>query len=289
MQNSKTQNKQLLNNRPNIPNYPVFEQVEYDAGDKSTETTYHPEVVFVADGSVSLSYAYFPEVLVRKGQMLLIPSDSEYTVKAQEDSSIVVLRMHPNACIANCSSLEEILCEKMDETFHIHTLDMDKRIWSYISSFISVPFDDETLYKEYHLLKIQELFFLLSNFYPKEKLLAFFQPLIANDDSFIKFILQNYRSVKTVKEFAELYACSLSSFEKRFNQVFSCPPYRWMLKKKANLILEEISNSNKPFGQIAKENGFLSLPQFSDFCKKHLGVPPGKIRKRKETRSPEEG
>lgn len=52
-----------------------------------------------------------------------------------------------------------------------------------------------------------------------------------------------------------------------------------MMKKKVDLVFYQIRTTNKAFKQIAEETGFLSLPQFTDFCKKHLGNSPGKIRK----------
>jgi len=44
-------------------------------------------------------------------------------------------------------------------------------------------------------------------------------------------------------------------------------------------LYHEINATSKPLRQIAKEQKFLSLPQFNDYCKKHFGYPPGKMRK----------
>ena len=103
--------------------------------------------------------------------------------------------------------------------------------------------------------------------------------LLSKDARFHEFVLRHYRKVKTVREFAELCNSSVSNFEKRFNKAFGMPPHKWMQQKRVNQLYHEISATDKPLSQIAKEQRFLSLSQFNDFCKKHFGYPPGKMRR----------
>ena len=70
------------------------------------------------------------------------------------------------------------------------------------------------------------------------------------------------------------------SFTLKFKTIFNVSPYQWMLEGKTQDIHNEITKTDKPFKQIAAENGFAALSQFSRFCKKHLRQNPSKIRQR---------
>jgi len=132
---------------------------------------------------------------------------------------------------------------------------------------------------DYLELKKKELFYLLSGYYTAEELGYFFHPLMSNDSRFMDFVLKNYKKVRTVIEFAALYNCSVSNFEKKFRLTFGVSPYKWMNQRRIDEVYQELIATDKPIGQIAEEQKFLSLPQFTDYCKKHLGYPPGKLRR----------
>ncbi|MCC8133327.1 MAG: helix-turn-helix domain-containing protein [Tannerellaceae bacterium] len=43
--------------------------------------------------------------------------------------------------------------------------------------------------------------------------------------------------------------------------------------------MREIISSNLPLAVIADKCGFATLSHMTDFCKKHIGMPPSQIRK----------
>lgn len=51
-----------------------------------------------------------------------------------------------------------------------------------------------------------------------------------------------------------------------------------MKANKAKVIQDEITSTNKPFKQIAYENEFSTIAQFTKFCKKEIGKTPSSIR-----------
>jgi len=85
-----------------------------------------------------------------------------------------------------------------------------------------------------HCLKQQELLLVLRGIYTKNELIEFFQLVSSSWNSFEEFVLNNYKKVNTVKEFAELYCTSERSFSRKFKHCFNESPYRWMQKKKQN-------------------------------------------------------
>ncbi|MCC8095108.1 MAG: helix-turn-helix domain-containing protein [Tannerellaceae bacterium] len=50
-------------------------------------------------------------------------------------------------------------------------------------------------------------------------------------------------------------------------------------RKKRKKVLREIISSNLPLAVIADKCGFATLSHMTDFCKKHIGMPPSQIRK----------
>ncbi|MCD7978056.1 MAG: AraC family transcriptional regulator [Tannerellaceae bacterium] len=127
-----------------------------------------------------------------------------------------------------------------------------------------------------------ELFHLLTYSYSKRELAGLFYPVLKREDSFARFIEENYPRLKTAKELVQEAHMSLKSFENKFNYVFGISPGRWMIRRKTEIVYQEITSSSLPLSVIADKCGFATLSHMTDFCKKHLGTTPTQIRKRSE-------
>lgn len=242
------------------------------------ETIREGEIIFVLQGSFLITYERLSEQIVEAGKMLLLFPGCIYKARTGEGVFLLKFRLIETTRFCEQFSLEK-LTEKVILSFsHLPVLNTPPVMNNFLSNLIDVL--QSGLQCQKHMeLKIKELFYLFKVYYTKEELLFFFYPLFSKDASFSEFILKNYRQVRTVNEFATLYSCSVSNFDKKFKRTFGMPAYKWMIKKKVDLVFYQIRTTNKAFKQIAEETGFLSLPQFTDFCKKHLGDAPGKIRK----------
>lgn len=257
---------------------PLIEYVQYFNEAAWEGNLPHCEMIFILRGSLYISYDSFAEQKVSQEKAFLLPPGSYYRARTDTGVSIMIVRFQEIMMLFSSLSVKDIPEVKELWATMPHILDCNPPIDNYLSSLIlNIQNGFQSL--GYMEVKIKELFYLLYRYYRKEELSYFFSPLISSNVVFSNFILANYRKVKTVKEFAELYSCSISNFEKKFKQVFGLSPYQWMMNKKINLIRHELKVSGKSIRQISEEQGFLSLPQFSDYCKKHLGSPPGKIRK----------
>ena len=93
-------------------------------------------------------------------------------------------------------------------------------------------------------------------------------------------VLENYRKVNSVKEFAGLYYVSERTFSRKFHSCFGESPYKWIQKKKAEQIREIIRDSEFSLKIIAKQFGFSSLAYFTTYCKRVLGVSPSQLRRK---------
>lgn len=134
------------------------------------------------------------------------------------------------------------------------------------------------LCRHMHILKQQEVILILRGFYAKNELAGFFAGASGMGSKFEDLILNNYRKVKTVKEFASLCCVSERSFNRKFQHYFNQSPYQWMQERKAELIHEKICNPDIAFREIAREFGFSSSAHLTCYCKKQFGTTPTHLR-----------
>lgn len=111
----------------------------------------------------------------------------------------------------------------------------------------------------------------------------FFYPVLTGEYQFIGQVLSLCQEINTVDELANRMNLSLSTFNRKFQSSFNISPYKWMIKKKTEKVYNAIIESESPLKQVADEVGFSSLSQMIDYCKKHIGMTPGEIRKQRKS------
>ncbi len=257
-----------------------IEVIHYPKGHKWQKTLNLGEVIIVYEGSVLLSYDHYLNHRIGRGKMLLLPPGSHFMAVAEEDTCFFIFHLKRAVRLCENFSINQLRFQKRNLNFsnQINTLDVNDSIDAYLRP-LYMNIENGLRCSIFLNQKIDELMILLRTYYMKEELAMFLNPILSNTSEFTNFVLQNYRKAKTVKELAELYSCSVSCFDKKFRKAFGIAPYKWMQEKKVSMIYHEINVSSKPIKQIAEEQNFKSLPQFNDYCKKHFGYPPGKMRK----------
>jgi len=246
------------------------------------------EIIFVIDGRFTLSYSKYVDLDIPKGKILLFPPGSHVEAEVLEDTHIIVCRVRGVVQLCDCLPLEQLHSErngKKEESFH--TLEINNRISSYIENFVDCV-NDGLRCSSYFATKMKELFFLLRAYYTKEELAAFFSPLLGKDSQFMNLMYQNYRSVKSVQELANLSLYSPSGFKKQFNKVFGTSASEWLSDQKAALIFQDLNHSSLNLKELADKYDFSSVSSFSNFCQNKFGKPPGKIRPRTAERKGKE-
>jgi len=257
---------------------PSIDYVDLKAGQGKEATLLSTEIILVMKGEFILSYDHFLNRKVTTGKILLLPPGCHFTVRTESCASVLVFRIKEAIRFCEGYSINDIPSRKERPANELNCLDVKPEIGDFIS-FLTDSMEGGLRHEEYLRLKAEELLYLLRCYYTTEELEQFFLPLLSSDMQFHQFVLRCYRKIKTVKEFANLNNCCVSNFDKKFKVAFGTSAYQWMQQKKVDLLYHEINATNKPLRQIAKEQRFLSLPQFNDYCKKHFGYPPGKMRK----------
>lgn len=240
------------------------------------------EGIFVAvrHGCMTLAASGF-SMRVPSGNLVFIPPGVHYEAVFHADTCLVLfsLERHVDFC-EHFLSVEQDgyrACKQVDTPPPFTTLALDGRMWIFMDSVLAYCGMDRVDARLFDL-KVEELFYLMGITCSRDELESFFSPLLGSDASFTYFVLKNHDKARSVTELAERYNLGLSSFEKEFRRVFGDSPYRWMKRKKADRLLERIRHSGRQFKEISEEFGFSSITQLSDFCRRELGLPPGKLR-----------
>jgi len=274
-----------LGNTVSQPLYPSgiqenssIEYIRYEPGQRKEETLSLTHILLVTEGQLFLSYDHFLDHKLGRGKIILLPPGTHFTLRAETPSSVLMFRIKEAIRFCEGYTVNNIPGDKPAGANKLNHLDV-KPVIAGFASFLTQNLENGLCHEEYLKLKTEELLYLVRSCYPVEELRDFFFPLLSRNVQFHQFVLRYYRQVKTVKEFATLNHCSVSNFDKKFRETFGTSAYQWMQQKKVELLYHDINVTDKPLREIAREQKFLSLSQFNDYCKKHFGYPPGKMRK----------
>lgn len=104
---------------------------------------------------------------------------------------------------------------------------------------------------------------------------AFFQSILhqRRDVSFTDFINKQANNNLTLNELAFLCNMSVSTFKRKFAQIYHTSPKKYFIEQRMQKALNLLQQSNRP-SEIYTELGYENLPAFSSEFKKHFGVSP---------------
>jgi len=259
---------------------PMIKVIDYEKGTKGKLEINSNILLMVTKGSGKISFRKFVNKPVENGDILLLPIHTALQFKVEEDATILTFRLQPSIYFCDHFSLEALFerQEKREKKRFI-ALKINQRITSYIKSLVPCLLDG--LNCQYFLdLKMRELFFILRAYNTKWDLAAFFSPMMTENADFYAFVLANYKSVRTVGEFAQKARYSVTGFEKRFRKVFGISAHTWLKEQLAAGLFHEITCTRKSFTEISAMFGFSSSAHLSNFCRMNFGVSPSTIRKK---------
>ncbi len=259
----------------------IVQHIKFAPEDKEHYISNKNVVLFILEGSLSVSFGKIVDEVVNAGDIFLLPAYMEITGVAKTEARVFLFDLPIVFSFCDHFSLEMLYRESKElnkEQTTAQILKTNERIDAYLNSFL--PCWEDGLRCNFFLeVKIKEFFFLLRAYTPREDLIAFFTPILSDDLEFYNLILAKSQGVKTVKELASLANYSLTGFEKKFKKVFGMSAHKWIQKQLAANIYHEIKCSTKTFTEISNTFGFSSSAHFSNFCKGIFGLTPKAIRK----------
>lgn len=240
------------------------------------------KLCFLIKGKIALSFANHIDSIVNENNVVCLPVEQHYSLKALEPSTLLVIRTEEQISFCNCLNIEDLYrhfeSENYTSTDELYILEINPEIKYYIE-FILFYLDKGICCEVFYKGIVKELFFLLRFFYSKKELSLLFHRVLSPDSKFYSDIMRNSHKCKSVIELAQTLNYSVSGFEKHFKQIFGISPYKWMLQDKAEKVYCEIRLEKQDFKRISSDFGFSSISHFTNFCKTYLGTTPSNIRK----------
>lgn len=255
------------------------EFISLTKGENRSFKTLHPAIIFVKEAAVNIFYSSIGKKQIDKGEYFLLSRDFMCQIETEENQTIIMLHI-PNMTAIYIHFMMPLLKEEIADFNHLfYPLKMDVTISNLLDS-ISYYIREKQNSNLLFGVKTYELFYFIKRCYPEESIRFFFTPILKKEYTFALFVLSNYSTVKNAEELAHLSNYTFSGFDKQFRKVFGMAPYKWMLQKKITKIYLEIATTSKPIKVIAEECGFTNSSHLGDFCRKHIGMSPVRIRKK---------
>lgn len=261
---------------------PQIEIIRFKKGESSKAFIEVNEMVFFVEGTVRHASDNYPLSENCSGEFIFMPSGENVYFEAVDDSVMTIIRMDKPVGFCANYSMEDFYNEMPDasrreEKKPVSSLPINEPLSHFLEG-ISYYIDGGLRCRSFSDLKINELFLLLRFFYTKEQLRDFLRPVLSADTTFSEYVRANRSKYPTSKQMAASLNMTVKQFALKFGKVFGSTPYNWLKRKKADAICRQLLTSNDPLIRIAEDNGFNTLQQFSNFCKKELGATPSKIR-----------
>lgn len=158
---------------------------------------------------------------------------------------------------------------------HYVAFKKDRFVSNYITSVDLLLQSRGKLSGAMKLLKFEELLLHLLEAYP-DKLLSFQTSRNVNTDDFEirKAVEANVTNQLNLEELAFLCHTSLSTFKRRFLQLYGMPPNKWILQKRMEAAKNLLINHKEKPSEIYYKLGFENHSSFTQSFKKSFGITP---------------
>lgn len=150
---------------------------------------------------------------------------------------------------------------------------------SYIDSLL-IYFDNPELFNNDTIkLKLKELIALLyqlDSHGVREILSDLFNP---HDVDFKKVVAAHLFHNLSLEEFAALQHQSVSTFKRRFKEIYQASPGQYITTKKLEKAAHLLANTSQRIGEVCYDCGFGDVSNFTKAFKAHYGVTPSAYQK----------
>lgn len=151
----------------------------------------------------------------------------------------------------------------------------DEFVLHFIQSLLLLFASGKPLSSAMQLLKFEELMLHLLENYP-EQLLAFQNDKnhTLSDFEIRKAVETNIVNNMSIEELAFLCNTSLSTFKRRFTQIYGTSPKKWMLQKRMEMAKDLLHNEHIKPSDVFHRIGYENHSSFSESFKQNVGLTP---------------
>lgn len=129
------------------------------------------------------------------------------------------------------------------------------------------------------VLKLKEIILLLLQTESSPQILEIMHNLFSTHTLSFKEIVEAHICTSiSITELADLTHLSLSSFKRKFKQIYADTPSNYLIKKRLEKVADLLLVSDETIGQIAHECGFNSVSHLSKVFKLKYKISPSQYR-----------
>ncbi|HEX2939303.1 MAG TPA: AraC family transcriptional regulator [Ruminiclostridium sp.] len=139
--------------------------------------------------------------------------------------------------------------------------------------------DKRNDYHDILKLKTRELLMFLFHDNTIDEMLSFINSCLSIDDDIKVYMESNYTAHMSVTDIANALHMSVSTFKRRFADIYSTTPRQWINNQRFKKAKYLIENTDYLITDICFLCGYESLSTFNSQFKKISGSPPTKIKK----------
>lgn len=222
-------------------------------------------VLFLLSGAVHVSQGR-DNVYLQAGQCMFFARTSSPEIRATKPSDVVWLDFSNRITLGGHDCLTQVV-SRVDLTADrgLPILDMSKTVTMLLEGLQTM---DSPCW---HMLKEYELFIAMMSDYSHEELAGFFATILHAGDDFRTFITNNYKEGDTLDDIAQKANLSKNYFAQRFKQTFGMTPHQWLMKQKAQKLLQMVASGCTDTKAIIEKLGFKNLTGLYLFCRRNLG------------------
>ncbi|MDR1764292.1 MAG: helix-turn-helix transcriptional regulator [Dysgonamonadaceae bacterium] len=220
-------------------------------------------------------HSFSKPVSIEENCIISIPRNASFAIRFTAAGQALIYYDREQICL--CKRVVELQALKTEQIAG-KPLKINEPIIDILHSF-SDTVDLGLKCTKYYKLKMEELFILLFMYYTDDELYSLFQPAFSDNVAFKQIIIANRNKLFKVNDFASETHLSRDAFRKHFRDCFGTTPQEWILSERKQLILNELKSADAPIHEISAKCGFLSVPEFYNFCRKHFGKTPSELRK----------
>jgi AraC-like DNA-binding protein len=127
--------------------------------------------------------------------------------------------------------------------------------------------------------KLYELFWILKQSDNQDQLCAFLRCIYKREKFALDFMLEKcYRENISLKNLALKAGCSISTFKRKFEQLYHTTPGKWIQTRRLDEAYHLIHTSDKTISEICFEVGFENPSHFIQTFKGKFGITPKQLQ-----------
>lgn len=159
-------------------------------------------------------------------------------------------------------------------------LENNMALEGYRNSLLSYLADSQVDLQQLARVKLEELFHYVFTNDKLKDISAYLKSIARQDSNHLKYIMEaNFMVPIGLEQYASMSNMSLSTFKRRFQEIFNMAPGIWLAIKRLEFSKRLLSTSNMTVAEIADASGFNSTSYFVKAFKQEFHLTPLQYKK----------